>query len=324
MQAGPVTPALPQQGARKRAIPLDYILHHFDISPFAEKVRLAFGLKGLPWLSVQIPIVMPKPDLTALTGGYRKTPVLQIGADIYCDTQRIARELEQRSPRPSLFPGGTEGMCMALSHWSDTAFFQPGAALSMGTNAALPEAILQDRRAFFSFMDFARLAEDLPHLYARFLAQLQLLEIMLRDGRDFLLGAEPSWADLQGYFPVWMCRGNIAEGAALLASLPGVLAWEQRVRAFGHGQRVEYDAAAALEVARGSASLTESLVAPEAIPGLRVGDAVSVTPEDYGAVQVHGQLWRLTHEDVAVRREHDLTGEVVVHFPRIGYRVEAL
>jgi glutathione S-transferase len=301
---------------------LDCILHHFDLSPFAEKVRLAFGLKGLAWQSVEIPIVMPKPDLTALTGGYRKTPVLQIGADIFCDTQRIARELEQRVPLPPLFPQGSEGLCMALAHWSDTAFFRPGAALSMGTNTALPDAIVQDRQAFFSFMNFASLAEDLPHLYAGFRAQLQVLETMLRDRRDFLLGGQPSWADLQGYFPVWMCRGNIAGGAELMASLPALRAWEQRVRAIGHGQRSELSAAAALALARASEPTAERCIVPDARPPLQLGDNVAVTPEDYGAVPVYGQLWRLTHEEVAVRREHELTGAVVVHFPRAGYRVE--
>ena len=77
------------------------ILHHYDISPYSEKVRLGLGLKGLAWASVEIPVIMPKPDLTALTGGYRKAPVLQIGADIYCDSQLIMRELERRHPSPS-------------------------------------------------------------------------------------------------------------------------------------------------------------------------------------------------------------------------------
>src|ERR1700720_4727412 len=63
----------------------DIILHHYETSPYAEKVRLGLGLKGLAWASVEIPVIMPKPDLTALTGGYRKPPVLQIGADLYCD-----------------------------------------------------------------------------------------------------------------------------------------------------------------------------------------------------------------------------------------------
>jgi len=54
----------------------ELILHHYPNSPFAEKIRLILGHKKLPWKSVFIPMIMPKPDLTALTGGYRKTPVL--------------------------------------------------------------------------------------------------------------------------------------------------------------------------------------------------------------------------------------------------------
>ena len=82
----------------------ELILHHYPQSPFAEKARLLLGFKGLSWHSVLIPPVMPKPDFTALTGGYRKTPVLQVGADIYCDTALIARRLEQEKAAPALFP----------------------------------------------------------------------------------------------------------------------------------------------------------------------------------------------------------------------------
>ncbi|OYW24006.1 MAG: glutathione S-transferase, partial [Sphingomonas sp. 12-62-6] len=64
----------------------DIILHHYPRSPYAELVRRALGIKGARWHSVIIPNMAPKPELTPLTGGYRKTPVLQIGADIYCDT----------------------------------------------------------------------------------------------------------------------------------------------------------------------------------------------------------------------------------------------
>ena len=106
------------------------ILHHHDPSPFAEKIRLVFGLKALDWASVQVPMVMPKPDLTLLTGGYRKAPVLQIGADVYCDTSLIARELEARHPKPGLFPSGHSGLAYAFGRWSDKAFFEPGAGLS--------------------------------------------------------------------------------------------------------------------------------------------------------------------------------------------------
>ena len=55
----------------------DIILHHFASSPFAEKARIALAIKKATWKSVDIPNMMPKPDLMPLTGGYRKTPVLR-------------------------------------------------------------------------------------------------------------------------------------------------------------------------------------------------------------------------------------------------------
>ena len=43
------------------------ILHHYPASPFAEKIRTMLGFKRLGWKSVQIPVVLPKPDVVALT-----------------------------------------------------------------------------------------------------------------------------------------------------------------------------------------------------------------------------------------------------------------
>jgi len=301
----------------------EIILHHFDSSPFAEKVRLALGLKGLAWFSVDIPMVMPKPLLTALTGGYRKTPTMQIGADIYCDTQCIARALEQKFPEPTLFPAHSEGLAMALSQWSDVAFFQPGAGLSMGTNTELPEEILQDRREFFNFLDFSSLQAQLPHLYSQFRSHLQLVESMLGDGRRFLLGDSPGWVDILGYFPLWMCRGNIANADSLLQSLPALQGWETRMQDIGHGKPSPMSAEEALDIARAALVDATSHIADDAWPFLAADTAVTVTPQDYGAVPVGGRLLRLTHEEIAIRREDRQAGEVVVHFPRLGYRVEA-
>src|SRR5437899_11836089 len=104
----------------------DMILHHYPNSPFSEKVRVAFGIKQLAWKSVVIPNIMPKPDLMPLTGGYRKTPVMQVGADVYCDTQLIMLEIEKRAPKPPLLPVGQEGEARAPARrihphllWSD-------------------------------------------------------------------------------------------------------------------------------------------------------------------------------------------------------------
>src|SRR5262245_26533316 len=116
----------------------DVILHHYPQSPFAEKIRVALGIKGIAWRSVDIPRIMPKPDLMPLTGGYRKTPVMQIGADVYCDTQIIIRELERRFPSPSFYRGTDAGTANAFAFWSERATFAP--AVSVGL-AQHPEVL---------------------------------------------------------------------------------------------------------------------------------------------------------------------------------------
>ena len=127
----------------------DLILHHFATSPFSEKVRIAFGIKQLTWKSVQIPSIMPKPDLMPLTGGYRRTPVLQIGADIYCDTQLIMLELEKRAPQPPLLPPGQAGEARAITMWVDRNIFWSAVGVVMGAiGDKLPEAFIKDRSDF--------------------------------------------------------------------------------------------------------------------------------------------------------------------------------
>ena len=298
------------------------ILHHFDLSPFAEKVRIMFGIKGLTWHSVEIPMVMPKPDLTLLTGGYRKTPVLQIGADIYCDTRLIAVELETRYPEPSLFPEGHRGVTLALSAWSDCGFFQPGAGLSMALNkSGLPDAVINDRKSFFNFMDFDTLEREIPHLTTQFRAQADLVEQQLADGREFLFGGAPGLADIHAYFPVWMARGNIPTADTMFAPYRRMKDWEARMHAIGHGSHSPFASAQAHRVARDAVPATGAGIDPSDALGLAAGTRVAVTPDDYGRDPVIGELTCLTLHEVAVRRSAAGVGPVVVHFPRIGYRV---
>jgi glutathione S-transferase len=301
------------------------ILHHHDPSPFAEKIRLVFGIKGLPWQSVQTAMVMPRPELMALTGGYRKIPVLQIGAEVICDTRLIARELEARFPQHSIFPQGSQGLCMAIGAWSDRNFFDPGAGLAMGLNKSLiPKEVIDDRKGFFNFMDFDRLEADIPHLFTQFRVMLERVNGMLEDGRRYVLGEQISWADINAYFPVWMARTNFGEAARVLNEWPMLLAWEQRMAAVGHGQRKEMTASEALHIARDTQhAVVPFCVADDALK-LAPGMEVEVTPTDYGCIPVRGELLRLEIDRVVLRRTTQQTGEVAVHFPRSGYSVTRL
>jgi glutathione S-transferase len=298
------------------------ILHHHDPSPFAEKIRLVFGLKKLAWSSVQVPMIMPKPDLTALTGGYRKAPVLQIGADVYCDTSLIARELETRFPQPTLVPAGHTGLAYAFGRWSDKAFFEPGAALSMGENEQIPEPILKDRSEFFNFMDFSDMPSQMPHCYAQFQAQYQLLEDELQDiETDYLVDDAPSWIDIQAYFCVWMANGNIPRANELLAPFPAIDAWSKRMEAIGRGDRVELDAKDALAIAAAAEPEDGDGVDENPFHDFETGDDVIVVPDDYGFDPVRGKLVTLDHRRIAVERNDSALGRTAVHFPRAGYRV---
>jgi hypothetical protein len=145
---------------------------------------------------------------------------------------------------------------------------------------------------------------------------------MLADGRPYVLGESPSFADIDAYFAVWMARGNIASADALLAPLTYVLGWEERMRRIGHGERSEIPAQAALAVARESTPLPGAGVDPHDALGLDASQRVTVTPDDYGRVPVAGELATLTVQEVAIRRRPPQLGEIIVHFPRLGYRIE--
>ena len=201
----------------------DIILHHYETSPYSEKVRLGFGLKGLSWASVEIPAIMPKPNLTALTGGYRKTPVLQIGADIYCDSQLIMRELERRCPTPSFYPAG-RGAADALAWWAEKTTFSPVAGILFANKRdALPAGFLEDRAKFSGRnIDPAAMLAAVPNLLDQ-RAHFHWLDQMLADGRSFLQGSAAGLGDLGAYHPVWFLQRNF--GPAALRSMAFRSCW---------------------------------------------------------------------------------------------------
>jgi glutathione S-transferase len=299
----------------------ELILHHYDASPFSEKIRLILGRKGLAWRSALQPNVMPKPELVPLTGGYRRIPVLQIGADVYCDSQRIARELERVAPEPTLYPGGSEGVCHALNLWADRMLFQAAVPVVFGKiGDAVPAAFVEDRRKLMGGGDFGALIRAAPLFAEQLRAQLQLLEAQLADGRAFLLGPEPSLADFAAVHPVWFLRA-IPPAAAALVEFAAIRRWAERCAALGHGRRSEIAPADALAIARAASPAPPAGVAPGEPNGLVAGDRVAVVPDDYGFDPVAGELVAADVHAVAVRRSSPETGEVVVHFPRAGIRI---
>ena len=300
----------------------DIILHHYDASPFTQKALRMLGLKDVTWRSVETPMVMPKPDLVCLTGGYRGTPVMQIGAEIFIDTQCIAAELEEKFPEPTLFPGGNVGLSFALVKWSD-AFFQAG--LTMALTLLGPdwdESFLTDRKKIFSHIDFDHIGEDLEHAMGQLRAHAALLDAQLADGRRFLTGDKPGLVDIQAFSVPWFTRGALPVTEKLLGQFKHLPPWEDRVADMGEGTREVITAEEAHGVARDSQPDLIVDVDEDDGLGLKAGMTVSVEADDFSQRGVvEGELLKATAREISLHRRDDELGDMVVHFPRLGYRV---
>jgi glutathione S-transferase len=302
----------------------ELILHHYAISPFAEKMRLVLGFKGLAWRSVDIPPVMPKPDVVALTGGYRRTPFLQIGADVYCDTALICRVAERLQPEPALYPEHLAGLAEIVAQWADSALFwiaapytmQPAGAVHLMPGATLDtlKAFAADRAAMSPNLKRATLADGAAALNSYFAR----LENMLADGRPFLLGALPSIADFSTAQSVWFIK-RAPPVATVLEPFERLRAWYERVAAFGHGSSTPMTSLEAIEVA---ASGSHAALSFEAEAGLEEGDEVTVTPTDYAHDAVAGRLIGLGASEVVIARSDERAGRLHVHFPRINFQIK--
>ena len=303
------------------------IFHHYPTSPFAEKVRMIFGFKNLAWNSVIIPVIMPKPDLMALTGGYRRTPVMQIGADIYCDTALIADVLERIAPAPSLYPAELEGMARTLAQWADTTLFwtaiayafQPAGMQSMFAHLTPDQikAFGADRAAMRSGAPRVSVAESTGQLAE----YLRRLNAMLADGKPYLLGAQPNIADFSVCHSLWYVRRAQAV-AGILDAAPQVLAWLDRMATIGHNSFEKMSGEQAIAVARESAALDNANAPFVDFHGVALGDKVAILPTDYALDPVEGELVLSTANEFALRRVDERAGTVVVHFPRIGFQLK--
>jgi glutathione S-transferase len=308
----------------------EVILHNYDASPFAEKIRLIMGYKQLSWRWVDIPRIMPKPDLTALTGGYRKTPVLQIGADVYCDTALIARRLEAEKAMPSLFPEGLEFISSSFALWVDTVVFQHAVALAFQPEAmalrmaklpaAAQQAFMADRAGLFSGGSSTRLSLAQAQLqWPVMMGRLQ--EQLSRADGEYLFGL-PSIADFSLAHCLWFVK-SAAFTAPLVDDYPEVAAWLSRVLGFGHGAHSPMSGEEALAIARASEPAALPDAPALAVQGIAPGQQVSIAATDYGVDPVLGELVHAGSEELVIRREDERAGLLHVHFPRIGFKIEA-
>ena len=295
------------------------ILHHYDLSPFSEKVRRVLAYKDLPWRAVEQPLMAPKPELTPLTGGYRRIPVMQIGADVYCDTALIVRRLEALAPNPPVLPAALAGTIGLIEDWADhRLFMQVVPPIIVDLLAVLPLEFLSDRAAMSPGFTEASLRAAAPHALEQTCHSLDHLAQALA-GRPYLLGDAFTVADAACFHCVWFLR-NSARVYPQVERRPALAAWVERIAAFGPGKVTPMTAGQALELARAAApadvdgpSVTDAGYGP--------GNTVTIVADDYGRETTTGTVGRVRADEVVVLREDGAVGSIAVHYPRAGYRV---
>jgi glutathione S-transferase len=300
----------------------ELILHHYAASPYAEKIRLLLAYKQLPWRSVIMPPMLPKPELMVLTHGYRRAPVLQIGADLYCDSALIANELERRFPTPGTKNGAAGARADLISHWVDVELFWLVVRYVMGMRAGqIPQALLDDRAAMHLQFDFSRttLEADLPHIASQLQYLLARLDAVLADD-DFLGGTQPALGDFGLYHPLWFLQGaGLLD--TLLAKHHALGAWFARMQAFGHAPHHSMEASEAIAIALASQPLALTGISHEAAWPL--GSGCRVMPEGYPQEAVCGHLLQLDEQKITLQLASAAHGLLHIHFPRLGYVVAA-
>jgi glutathione S-transferase len=305
------------------------LLHHYPNSPFAEKIRALLGFKKAAWTSVIQPMMMPKPDMQTLTGGYRRIPILQIGADVYCDTALMAQIIDKHYPSQPVHSASIQSQATIIAQWADSTLFGTAMAFNFSPKGAewffkdtQPEqakAFADDRKAMRGGAARMAPAEATP----AYVAYIKRISDLLGD-KQFLFGDSPSIADFSCYHPLWF-TWRVPPLKDVFSATPNIGPWIERMITFGqHPPTTITSPDQALALAKSC----EPIALPDApyinFHGIDVGTEVTVMAESFGLETTVGRLVQGNNESFTLARESTQTGVVHIHFPRIGFVIKAL
>jgi glutathione S-transferase len=272
-----------------------------------------------------VPAQPPRPFLDVFLSGYRRIPVLQIGAHFYCDSALAFDALAEVSDR--LKPAGHLSRTNELlrRHAEDRIFF---AVIAAASPVSVLRLLAQDL-GLFGLFRFLKDRSDMmkgstvEKLSQRAAARLvkdfvgQVNGLLKHD--RFLGGAHAGYLDLCCYHPLWMA--SVINRETLSALPPLVQAWMQRIAALGHGssvlvsQRQIYD--------RVSGDQFQDFVREVSGPFAQ-NSLVSVRPTDYARDSTEGHLVFMDEHQCVITRNLPSGNAVFLHFPIIGFEVRPL
>ena len=298
------------------------ILHQYDISPFSQKAQKMMGLKGLSWQSVEMPMIAPKPDVEALTGGYRGTPVLQIGRDVFIDNWMIARALDEfDSNGPAInAQGGLREA--ALYAWGERLFTPLLHAALAAYQSEWDADFLADRKQVFPDVDFDALEVSDPDRRSQVRAYLGTVESQLGLGQDFLGGVQADGWDIHVWGMVWMIHSALPALMPIVGTLPRLTDWYERMSALGTGDREDAEIDVAWQALKDGPARSLPKTSAQEPLAQWVGEVVDISAGSADRGSASGRLLAVDQEQVVLGVE-PISGESAqVWFPRFGYHLQ--
>ena len=301
------------------------ILYHYAASPYSEKLRLALGMAGMQWGSVVVPAQPPRPFLDVFLSGYRRIPVLQMGAHFYCDSALAFDALAEVSDRLKPAAPLSKTDELLRRHAEDRIFF---AVIAAASPVSVLRLLAQDLGPFGLFR-FLKDRSDMmkgstvERLSRRAATQLvkdfvgQLNGLLKQD--RCLGGAHPGYLDLCCYHPLWMASVINREATSELPPL--VQGWMRRIAALGHGRSIPVSQHQIHD--RVTGGRRQDLIGEVSAP-FSLGSLVSVAPTDYARDSTEGYLVFMDERQCVIERNVPSGDAVLLHFPVIGFEVRPL
>lgn len=297
------------------------ILHQYDISPFSQKAQKMLALKGLSWTSVEMPMIAPKPHVEALTGGYRGTPVLQMGADVFVDNWMIARALDDAAPdAPAINARGplSDG---ALYAWGERLFTPLLHSALAAYQSQWDADFLADRKRVFPDVDFDMLAAGDLDRHSQVRAYLGAVEAELALCGNYLGGEHADSWDIHVWGMVWMIHSALPDLVPIVEGYSGVVAWYERMVALGTGARTDAEIAVAWESLNAAEPRALPTTAADEPLKAWLGQSVQISAGSADRGGARGRLLAIDHEQVVLAVTPIEGVDAQVWFPRFGYHL---
>ena len=246
---------------------------------------------------------------------------MQIGADVFCDSQRILSELECRKPSKA----NNTGLVQIINRWCDDLFHPVVKVAITASSNELPNEFLEDRRKLFlnDYSDIESARARIPYYTEQVRAQLAQAEISLKEQNGFLISSSASIADASLFALTWFIRRRWKNGAKFLEGFPNICRWEESIKSIGHGTPTDMASEKALDIAKETETTFKAQIDADDIHSLSTGDRVSITPKaNTGEKGVRGNVHIAEKNRISVLHKNDRVGTICIHFPKIGYVIE--